>query len=95
MLKNSNCIIFVGGRLTKYKYQNFNYYINCVTKVAERDNIPFALNAVGVEGISLKDTKCKLMRNALNMDCVKIITTRDDVNTLLKYVDNSNDKILG
>lgn len=84
----SDVIVFVGGGMLKYKYQNCYQYINYVTKMVNKINIPVYLNAVGVEGIDLKNPKCKLLKKAINRNCVKVVTTRDDIETLKKYVSN-------
>lgn len=86
IIKGKDAIIFVGGGLIKYKYQNCYHYINEVTKIAEENQIPTFLNAVGVEGYDEKNVKCKILIKALNRDCVKMITTRDDIDNLKKYI---------
>ena len=88
--RKSNIIIFTCGGILKYKYQNFYNYINEITKVAEENNIPVCLNAVGVEGYDESNVKCKILKNALNRKCIKMITTRDDISKLKKYVTNPN-----
>lgn len=93
-LKNIDAIIFVGGGLIKYKYQGVNFYIQEVIKYAQKNNISVMINAAGVEGFDLNDFKCRMLKNALNRDCVKIITTRDDIRLLEeKYIDNK-EKVL-
>lgn len=92
---NSDIIIFVGGGIVKYKYQNFYHYINYVIKEAKKKNIPVALNAVGIEGFDNSNIKCKVLKKALNQKNVKMITTRDDLNKLYKYISKNNDIILG
>lgn len=88
-LKNVDMIIFVGGGIIKYKYQSFNFYIESIIKIAEKNNIPVIFNSVGVEGYDENDSRCALLKKALNKNCVKLITTRDDLKTLeMSYLEN-------
>ena len=89
-IENSNIIIFTGGGMLKYKYQNCYNYINEITKIADEKNIPVCLNAVGVEGYDEKNIKCRLLKKAVNRKCIKMITTRDDISKLEKYIENSD-----
>lgn len=75
-------VIFVGGGIVKYKYQFFHYYINEITKYADKRNIPVMFSAVGVEGYDSANKDCIMLKKAINRDCVKMITTRDDIETL-------------
>ena len=82
-------VIFAGGGIVKYKYQQFHIYIDEFTKRAERLHVPVLMNAVGVEGYDAENPDCMLLKNALNRDCVKYISTRDDIETLAgKYCEN-------
>lgn len=83
-------LIFSGGGIIKYKYQNFYQMIDSATQVAETKNIPVIFSGIGVEGFSEQDEKCQRLKNALNRSCVKGITTRDDIYTLThSYIDSS------
>lgn len=88
-IKKADIIIFVGGGMIKYRYQNCYHYIDYVTKIADKNNIPVYLNAVGVEGYNEKNIKSRKLKKALNRKCIKMITTRDDLETLQKYIDNN------
>lgn len=93
-IKESSAIIFVGGGFLKYKYQNCYHYIDFVTQIAEKNNIPVCLNAVGVEGYNMNNIKSIKLKEALNRNCVKMITTRDDIEKLKCYVENNKKIIL-
>ena len=83
---NNTCaVIFAGGGIIKYKYQRFHSYIASILRYADRRNIPVMLSAVGVEGYSKTDRKCQLLKRALTRRCVKMISTRDDIDTLKNY----------
>ncbi len=82
-------VIFAGGGIVKYKYQQFHIYIDEFTKRADELGVPVMMNAVGVEGYDANDPECMLLKRALNRDCVKYISTRDDIDTLSdKYCEN-------
>ena len=84
--KDNSCIIFVGGGIVKYVYEKFEIYIDQITKYAEDNSIPVMFNAVGIEGFDGNNESCIVLKNALNRECVKMITVRDDLDTLLdKY----------
>ena len=84
-------IVFAGGGIVKFKAQEFYLLIDEITKYADDRNIPVMLNAVGVEGFDYKSSKCRTLQHALNRKCIKVITTRDDLNTLNnKYLNQNN-----
>jgi len=88
-VRSADIIVFVGGGIIKYKYQNFYHYIDYVTKIATESNVPVYLNSVGVEGYDRANVKCRLLKEALNRNCVKGITTRDDIERLTKYIEKN------
>lgn len=94
-IKQSDLIIFVGGGIVKYKYQNFYHYINYITKIADKTKIPVGLNAVGIESFDDKNIKCRVLKKALNRKCIKMLTTRDDIDKLPKYISNDANIIIG
>ena len=82
-------VIFAGGGIVKFKYQQFHIYIDEFTKRADKLGVPVMMNAVGVEGYDAEDPECMLLKRALNRDCVKYISTRDDIDILSgKYCEN-------
>ncbi|MDD7402617.1 MAG: polysaccharide pyruvyl transferase family protein [Butyribacter sp.] len=82
-------LIFVGGGIIKYKYQEFYEYIDKITEIADAHNIPVLFNAVGVEGYDASNPKCMQLKKAINRSCVKSITVRDDYDTLRDcYMEN-------
>lgn len=90
-LKNVDLVIFVGGGIVKYLYQDFYKYITLIINVCDKQGTDVILNSVGVEGYSRSDYRCQQLKNALNKNCVKMITTRDDIDVLEKnYITNPN-----
>ena len=85
-LKGVDAIIFCGGGLFKFNQQKIiNLALYNAVKYAEQFNIPVAFHACGVEGFDEKDSGCKRLNYVINSRVTKIVTTRDDLETLLKY----------
>ena len=88
-LQGVDAIVFAGGGFLKFRTQGLNYYVEQIIKIAEKNNIPVMMNGVGIEGYDENDIRCQKLKAAINKDCVKVITTRDDVDTLENlYVEN-------
>lgn len=75
-------IVFAGGGILKYKYQDFFTSIDVITLLAEKHSIPIMFSAVGIEDYDDKNEFCQIIKKAINRSCVKTITTRDDLHTL-------------
>lgn len=89
--ENTKAILFAGGGIIKFKYQNFHDYIASVIRYAEKRDISVMISAAGVEGFDAEDSACRRLKAALNSRCVKCITTRDDIQTLSeKYCCGNN-----
>lgn len=91
-LKNMNLIVVVGGALIKYRFsRDFQNPLSTLIKVAENLNINVVFNSIGIEnGYDESFSTCKLIKKFLNSPVVKQITTRDDIESLEKYVDNNS-----
>lgn len=82
----TRAVVFVGGGILKYRYQLiFLEGINAITRTASRRHVPVMFSAVGVEGYDESSRDCQRLKKALNRDCVKVITTRDDIDTLNEH----------
>lgn len=77
-LEGADIIIFGGGGLIKFHRQNFHYFLDDITEFAEKRNIPVLLNAQGIEGYDEYNLECQLLKTAVNRNCVKYVSTRDD-----------------
>lgn len=82
MVKAADLIIFDGGGIIKYKYEHFYQSVFEILQYAKEYQIPVFFNSVGVEGYDGTDDRCLQLKQALNYDCVKGITVRDDYETL-------------
>ena len=88
-LRDADAVVFCGGGFLKFRTQGLNYYVEQIIKVASRRDIPVMMNGVGIEGYDEKDPRCRHLKSVINRNCVKVITTRDDIDTLQKhYIEN-------
>lgn len=93
-LNDVDAIVFAGGGFLKFRTQGLNYYVEQIIRIAAKKNIPVMMNGVGIEGYSETDIRCQKMKKMINHDCVKIITTRDDIDILRdNYITNPNIQI--
>lgn len=91
--ENTKAILFAGGGIIKYRYQNFHDYIVAVVSYAQQHRIPVMISAAGVEGYDGGDRACRRLKAALNSPYVKCITTRDDIRTLRELYCRGNDRV--
>lgn len=91
LIKDLDGLVFVGGGFIKFKNQGLNYLDEQIIKIAEKRNIPVMFNASGIEGYDEKDIRCQRLKKVINSSIVKVITTRDDLDTLRsKYITNKD-----
>lgn len=92
-VKNCDKIVFCGGGIIKWRYQFFGNQIAGICKAAEKYGKNVYFNASGVEGYSENDYRCQVLKKAVNSNCVRYISTRDDIECLNNnYVFNSSIK---
>jgi polysaccharide pyruvyl transferase WcaK-like protein len=89
-LKVYNLVVFGGGGIIKYKYQNFYKHISSILYECNFYNIPVIFSGVGVEDYDEKNDKCIQLKEALNLPCVKQVATRDDIENLQNYIDSKD-----
>jgi len=82
LLRTADLIIFAGGGLVKYRQEEFYRHVPAILECASEYGIPVYLNCIGVEGYDAEDARCIQLAKALNLDCIKGITVRDDLETL-------------
>lgn len=88
-VQNSNLVIVVGGGLIKFEAQYF-YGLRALLNICKQFNVPMAINSVGVEGYDERNKKCQSLKNALQIDSLKYLSTRDDIGLLIKsYYDGT------
>ncbi|WP_289561971.1 polysaccharide pyruvyl transferase family protein [Parasutterella secunda] len=99
ILSDHDLVVVVGGGLIKYKYQydQLALPIMKLLTVSQKKKITVVLNAIGVEGYDSKSTRCLRIKDCLSEavlnGTLKYISTRDDIETLQKYIPQSYWKI--
>ena len=92
-LKKVNAIIYAVGML-KYSTQDHSYIFHLINKIASDYGIPVMMSAMSIEKPDANDWRYRQLVEAVNMPCVKVITTRDGKNGLDRlnsyYVKNKN-----
>lgn len=92
-LENTDLLIIAGGQLIMNNNLIFPLRLHELVKIANDKKIPIIFNSCGVQNYSKKNFGTKLLEQSLNYDNVKIVTTRDDLKMLKKYI-KSEDKIV-
>ncbi len=87
-IKNADIVIFGGAPLFNYLYQIFYERTAVTLELAQKYNKPVIFSAIGVERYEEGNKKCQRLKQTLNFDCVRQITTRDDFPLLKKYKEN-------
>lgn len=90
LIQESDIIIFGGAPVFNYRYQNFYERTAVTLEIAQKYNKPVIFSAVGVDGYDEESGKCQRLKKTLNFDCVKQITTRDNFDSLQRFIDNKN-----
>ncbi|MBQ2576365.1 MAG: polysaccharide pyruvyl transferase family protein [Lachnospiraceae bacterium] len=85
LISECDMIIFGGAPLFNYKYQMFYERTALTLELAQEYGKPVIFSAIGVEGYDEDDEKCQRLKKALNLPCVHQITTRDDIDSLMKF----------
>lgn len=85
LIREADLVVFGGAPMFNYRYQVFSERTAATLEIAEKYGTPVIFSAIGVEGYDEHNKKCQNLKKALNYDCVKQITTRDDFNSLEKF----------
>lgn len=88
LIKESDIVIFGGAPVFNYRYQNFYERTAVTLEIAQKYNKPVIFSAIGVDGYDEDSGKCQRLKRTLNLDCVKQITTRDNYESLKKFVES-------
>jgi polysaccharide pyruvyl transferase WcaK-like protein len=82
-IKELDALVIAGGGFIKFKTQGLNFFVEQLIAIARRRSIPVMFNAVGIEGYDESDIRCRRLKKSLNASVVRVITTRDDISTLV------------
>lgn len=80
---STDAVIFVGGAMLKFRQAPvFHEAIELILRRADMCQVPVMFSGVGVEGYDEASAACLQLKQSVNRPCVKVITTRDDLDTL-------------
>lgn len=85
-ISESDLIIFGGAPLFNFRYQVFHERTAITLQLAQQYDKPVLFSAIGIEGYEEESEACQNLKQALNLDCVRQITTRDDYASLERFV---------
>ncbi len=89
-IKYVDAVVFAAG-IIKSTTEKLWLYIPEILHEANKHNVPVFMSGVGVEDFHEDDERSVNLKAALNLPCVKGISVRDDIDTLLKdYITNKD-----
>lgn len=89
-IAKSDLLVFGGAPLFNYSYQNFYRRTITTLELANEYGVPVIFSSIGVEEFDPTNKKCLALKEALALPVVKQITTRDDIDSLRKYVEGTD-----
>lgn len=89
VISKADLLIFGGAPLFNYKYQSFYRRTIRTLELANEYGVPVIFSSIGVEPYSESDQRSQALRAALNLPVVRQITTRDDLESVDRYVSGS------
>lgn len=84
-ISSADVLIFGGAPLFNYSYQNFYLRTIRTLELAEEYGVPVLFSSIGVEPYDEDNKKSQALKQALELSCVRQITTRDDIDSVRKY----------
>lgn len=85
-ISQADLLIFGGAPLFNYKYQSFYRRTIRTVELAQEYGVPTLFSSIGVEPYSDDDPRSQKLKRALNLPVVRQITTRDDLESVQRYV---------
>jgi len=93
--RDADLVLISGAGTLKYDVRlDFGPYYKIISEYAIKNNVPCIINAVGVESkYNDLDFRCSEFSKTLNSNIFKIISTRDDLAELKKYITNPETEV--
>lgn len=88
-VSRADVIVFGGAPLFNYAYQTFYLRTIITLQLAQEYGVPVLFSSIGVEPFNPKNPKSVALKEALALPVVRQITTRDDIESLSRYVDGT------
>lgn len=92
-IKGLDLIIIAGGQLIMNNNLNFPLRLNLLSNIAKKNNVPIIFNACGVQKHEKNSYGTRLIKSYLNRSNTKSVSTRDDIETLKEYLNQSSIRI--
>ena len=89
-ISEADVIVFGGAPLFNYAYQDFYLRTIITLELAQEYNVPVIFSSIGVEPFNAENPKSMRLKEALALPVVRQITTRDDFDSLQKYVEGTD-----
>lgn len=85
LIQESDIVIYGGTPVFNYLYQTFYKRTSLTIDIAREYGKPVILSAIGVDRYDEGNEKCARIIEAINQPHVKMVTTRDNFETLIKF----------
>ncbi|MGC4173876.1 polysaccharide pyruvyl transferase family protein, partial [Demequina sp.] len=92
-ISEADVVVFGGAPLFNYSYQNFYLRTIITLELAQEYGVPVLFSSIGVEPFDPNNPKSVALKKALELPVVRQITTRDDFESLAKYVEGTDTPI--
>jgi polysaccharide pyruvyl transferase WcaK-like protein len=89
-ISGADVIVFGGAPLFNYTYQSFYLRTIMTLELAQEYGVPVLFSSIGVEPFNADNPKSVALKEALALPVVRQITTRDDYESLQKYVEGTD-----
>lgn len=89
-IERADIVVFGGAPMFNYLYQKFYERTAVILELIQKYGKTAVFSAIGIEQYDEENPKCQRLKTALNFECVKQITTRDDFDILQKYKENEH-----
>ncbi|WP_405373187.1 MULTISPECIES: glycosyltransferase [unclassified Microbacterium] len=85
-IKAADVIVFGGAPVFNYRYQQFYRRTITTLELAAEYGVPVIFSSIGIEKFHEGDARAERLRAALAASTVRQITTRDDLDSLSRFV---------
>lgn len=90
LIQGVDLVIFGGAPMFNYKYEGFAERTARTLDIIRKYSKPVIFSAIGVEDYEADNLKCLRLKEALRKSCVKMITTRDNIEALQKFTEGTH-----
>ncbi len=90
LIASTDLVLVGGAPMFNYAYQYFYKRTIITIEYATEYNKPVVFSSIGIDSYDENDERCQRLKEALNRDCVKMITTRDGYEFLEQYKKREN-----